>query len=150
MTGTRKCVSLCWILPLLFLPISVNSQTKNVFESTTTFRCKFTSGIASNWDSGKLSQDKDRMRSDIVISEINRKEKSAVIIGNVGKGTVSVIIGIGVVHFTEVTPTGNVTVLSVFDKELSQFHYPAVWSRHQALLLLPFVTQFFGECKSMD
>ena len=134
----------------LFLPISVYSQTKNVFEITTTFRCKFPIGIASDWDSGKLKQEKDKMRNDIVISEINRKAKSAVIIGNLAKGTVPIITGIGLIHFIMTTLEGNLTVLTIFDKQLSQRHYPAVSSRHQVLFLHPFVTHFLGVCKSMD
>lgn len=148
MTGTRKCVSLCWLLLFLILPISIYSQTKNVFESTTTFRCKFPDGIQSDWDSGKLSQEKSTM-DDFIISEINRKRKSAVFIGNAGKSPVPAVIGIGVIHFIEITATGNMIVLSIFDKQLSYLHYPAVWSRHM-MIGSPIVSQFYGDCKSMD
>ena len=136
---------------LLCLPISVYSQTKNVFESTTTFRCKFSNGIAANWDSGELSQEKTRMKDDVVVSEINRKQKSAVIIGNVGKSPVFEIIGIGAINFIEVTPTSNLIVLTIFDKQLSQLRFAAVWSRHIKIMGGgPIVSQYYGDCRSID
>ena len=151
MPDIKISIALCWILPFLLLPYSIYSQTKNAFETATTFRCEFPDGITSNWDNGKLSLNKARMRSNVVfISKINKQVHSAVMTGNIGKGPVSLVIGNKVIHFTEVTPTGDFTVMTLFNKPLSHFDFPAVWSRHVMKLGGPVVSQYYGICRRMD
>jgi len=140
-------VSLCCFFLFPFSHL-ILSQTKSDFDKIETFRCSFPQGISTEWKGGKVVQKPTSYKKDLIFTEINRKTKIAFLIGNLGKSRLHIILGVDVIHFLELTGSGNLITLSVFRKKLLNGKYPAVYSRHVDLYG-PIISQFYGECINM-
>lgn len=123
----------------------------NAFSQTQSFRCNFSDGFSTNWDSGKPSSVRDGRMSEMVFDQLDTKKGSGRMIGNAGAETVQVLKGDGSLHIAERTPTGNMNFTTIFyanPKNTNEF--PVVHSRHINLLNAPLTSQFVGLCKKLN
>ncbi len=78
-------------------------------------RCHFTNGIVTDFKTGVPSTSSSTM-SDLVFDNIDVYKKTARLIGNIGAETITVTKGHDddSVHLTEVTPSRNMNITTIF------------------------------------
>lgn len=123
----------------------------NVFGQSQSFRCNFSDGTSTNWDSGKPSTKRDGSMSEIVYDQIDVKKGTGRMIGNSGSENVQVLRGDGSTHIVERTQSGNMNITTIFNptQKYSDL-YPVVHSRHINLMSGPFPSQYVGLCKKLN
>ena len=135
-----------WTIPLVFgLLISTE-----VFSQTQSFRCNFSDGLITNWESGKQTSKREEKMTELVFDQIDVKKGSGRMIGNSGSENVQVLSGDGSIHIVERTPSGNMTITTIFNtpqKNPNQF--PVVHSRHMNLNG-PLPSQYVGLCNKLN
>lgn len=105
-------------------------------------KCDFDSGVFHAWG------EKTQINSDhfsLIYNSINVKSRTARLIGNIGASDIAVVESVGHLTFLEVTPSGNVTVTTVYTSG-KKLPYPAVHSRHVGLQREPWGSQMYGSC----
>lgn len=109
--------------------------------------CQFTPRHTANLDpSYRATSSSERLS--FTFAAINRTALTAQMVGNAGAANVHLVEGRGVLHFLELTDTGNLTTTSVFESEAKPgAPIPAVHSRHMTLFgNMPIVSQYTGSC----
>lgn len=123
-----------------------------VFSQTLSFRCNFTDGQITNFDSGAPSTKHEGKFAELVFDQIDTTKKTARLIGNVGVAQVQVIEGSQLIHLVEITGTGNLNLTSIFftDKSKLSGAYPVVHSRHlKTSSSSPLPSQYIGLCREL-
>lgn len=104
-------------------------------------RSDFIDRAVKTWDDDRLETGKESFS--LVYDSIDTNSGSARLIGNAGAVGVQVIQTAEGLHFFEVTPSGNVSVTTVFSAK----GVPAAHSRHTNLPGGPVVSQHHGHCR---
>lgn len=123
-----------------------------VFSQTLSFRCNFTDGQITNFDSGAPSTKHGSKFPELVFDQIDTTKRTARLIGNIGAAQVQVIDGNEVIHLAEITSSGNLNLTSIFftDKSKQTGTYPVVHSRHlKTSFSSPLPSQYIGLCKEL-
>lgn len=121
------------------------------FKNLKTFRCDFTEseGRRTTADGVTTAATRETF-NDLVVDNIDYRNRSARFIGSAGSETVLVFDGEMTVSFLEQTMTGNVNILSIFKRTGSVDRYRAVYSRHSALTTGDLtVSQSYGMCRGL-
>jgi hypothetical protein len=124
----------------------------NVFAQTLSFRCNFTDGQITNFDSGAPSTKHESKFAELVFDQIDTAKKTARLIGNVGVAQVQVIEGNQLIHLVEITNAGNLNLTSIFftDKSKLSGAFPVVHSRHlKTSPSSPLPSQYIGLCREL-
>jgi len=98
------------------------------------FRCTFSDGITSTFESGVVSPKRGQQINDLVFDQINVVNGTGRVIGNAGAEDVRVFQGYNSIHIIEYTRVGNLIVTTIYlqvDKDRAAL--PAVHSRHNYL-----------------
>ena len=134
------------------IPVSLGLIiSTNVFGQSQSFRCNFSDGLSTNWDSGKPSSVKDGRMSEMIFDQVDVKKGTGRMIGNSGSETVQVLKGDGSTHIVERTPSGNMNTTTIFNStQKNSDLYPVVHSRHINLMGGPFPSQYVGLCKKLN
>ena len=131
------------LLLLLFLIPNV------VMADSLSFNCKFSDGISTNFDSGSPKSKDGGNFPDTIYDQINPKEGTGRLIGNVGAVDVMVLQGYQSVNIVEITPVGNMTFTTIFNGLPNKDGlFPVVHSRHLNMMGA-FVSQYVGLCRSL-
>lgn len=113
------------------------------------FNCKFSDGVATNFDKGSPESGDGGNFTDIIYDQINPKEGIGRIIGNAGAEDVMVFQGFQSVNIIEYTPVGNMTLTTIFNELPNKDGlFPVVHSRHPNMMGA-FVSQFVGLCSTL-
>jgi hypothetical protein len=139
------------ILGLLLSTLGL-TLTTNVFGQTQSFRCNFSDGFVSNWESGKTTSKRDGRMSELIFDQVDLKKGSGRMIGNSGSENVQVLTGdTNSIHIVERTPSGNMNITTIFTpSQKNPNEFPVVHSRHINLMGGPLVSQFVGLCKKLN
>ena len=136
----------------ILIPVSLGLIiSTNVFGQSQSFRCNFSDGISTNWDSGKPSTKRVSDMSELIFDQVDVKKGTGRMIGNSGSETVQVLRGDGSFHIVERTPSGNMNTTTIFNptQKYSDL-YPVVHSRNMNLMSGPFPSQYVGLCKKLN
>jgi hypothetical protein len=123
-----------------------------VVSQTLSFRCNFTDGQITNFDSGAPSTKHESKFTELVFDQIDITKKTARLIGNVGVAQVQVIEGTQLIHLVEITNSGNLNLTSIFftDKSKLSGAFPVVHSRHlKTSPSSPLPSQYIGLCREL-
>ena len=123
-----------------------------VFSQTLSFRCNFTDGQITNFDSGAPSTKHESKFAELVFDQIDTTKKTARLIGNVGVAQVQVVEGNQVIHLVEITSSSNLNLTSIFftDKSKQSGAFPVVHSRHlKTSPSSPLPSQYIGLCREL-
>ena len=123
-----------------------------VFSQTLSFRCNFTDGQITNFDSGAPSTKHESKFSELVFDQIDTTKKTARLIGNVGVAQVQVVEGNQVIHLVEITSSSNLNLTSIFFTDKSKLNgaFPVVHSRHlKTSFSSPLPSQYVGLCREL-
>lgn len=123
-----------------------------VFSQTLSFRCNFTDGQITNFDSGAPSTKHESKFAELVFDQIDTNKKTARLIGNVGVAQVQVVEGNQVIHLVEITSSGNLNITSIFFTDRSKLNgaFPVVHSRHlKTSFSSPLPSQYVGLCREL-
>ena len=130
------------LLLLLLIPNLVMAESFS-------FNCKFSDGVATNFDKGSPESGDGGNFTDIIYDQINPKEGTGRIIGNAGAEDVMVFRGFQSVNIIEYTPVGNMTLTTIFNELPNKDgFFPVVHSRHPNMMGA-FVSQFVGLCSTL-
>jgi len=115
----------------------------------TGFSCSFAAGTAHAYDKGQFVAEKPAPLS-FSIGAIDGAAQSAEVRTERGTGSLRLVQAVNATHFLEVVTEGYLNVTTVYDKDEATGKYPAVHSRHLAILGQPVVTQYQGFCEAKD
>ena len=115
-------------------------------EEPRAFVCKFTSGVAHVYESGKFSSEQASPLT-FGIGAIDSRGQTADLLTERGTGHLRVVQAVNAMHFLEVVTEGFLHITTVYDKD-DNGAYPAVHSRHFGMLGQPIVTQYQGFCQA--
>jgi hypothetical protein len=134
-------------IALLFI---LNAQMAGASELLS-FRCKFTDGQSTTFDTGSPNSKKD-IFPELIFDSIDTKKMGARLIGNAGAVDISVITGQDSLHLIEKTMTGNLSIATIFVHAsfVKNNSYPIVLSRHMAFSSMPLTSQYRGICKKLN
>jgi hypothetical protein len=135
----------------ILVPISLGLLlSTNVLSQTKSFRCNFTDGLITNWDSGKPSSKRNGNFPELVFDQLDMNKGTGRLIGNAGAENVQVFNGDGSIHVIERTKSGNMNITTIFTPLQNNPNvYPVVHSRHLNISG-PLVSQFVGICKNLN
>ena len=130
------------LLALLIIPNIVMADSLS-------FNCKFSDGIATNFDKGSPESKDGGNFTDLIYDQINPKEGTGRFIGNAGAVDVMVLQGNQSVNIVEITPVGNMTFTTIFNGLPNKDGlFPVAHSRHPNMRGA-FVSQYVGLCSSL-
>jgi len=115
----------------------------------TSYSCSFAAGTAHAYDKGQFVAEKPAPLS-FSIGAIDGAAQSAEVRTERGTGTLRLVQAVNATHFLEVVTEGYLNVTTVYDKDEATGKYPAVHSRHLAILGQPVVTQYQGFCEAKN
>jgi hypothetical protein len=145
------------MLTILLLPLLLSAtgalQAPIPFSDLRTFRCEFSDSEGRRTQEGKTREIKgDKFSEPLIIDNINRKARSARLIGNAGGSDLAILAETKLaITFAEYTDVGGVSILTIF-KHAAGFdvHHRAVFSRH-LVFTVPEGTlslgQYYGTCR---
>ena len=116
---TAVTIAITAVLSVGLVSAQTGSQRKQPalydFDTVKTFRCDFTEseGRRTTAD-GVTSPAKRETFNDLVVDNIDYRDRTARFIGNAGSDSVQVLDGKLIVSFLELSYTGNPNVLSIF------------------------------------
>jgi hypothetical protein len=136
----------------VLIPVSLGLIiSTNVFGQSQSFRCNFTDGLVTNWESGKTTSKRDGKMTEIVFDQLDTKKGTGRMIGNSGSENVQVLNGDGSIHIVERTLSGNMNITTIFTpSQKNPMEHPVVHSRHLNFFGGPLVSQFVGFCKKLN
>ena len=123
-----------------------------VFSQSLSFRCNFTDGQITNFDTGAPTTKHESKFTEVVYDQIDTVKKSARLIGNVGVAEVQVVEGSQLLHLVEIKSSGNLNLTTIFFKDKSKLSgtYPVVHSRHlKTSASGPLPSQYIGLCREL-
>lgn len=109
--------------------------------------CSFTSGESRTYEDGRF-QTKPSSPLGFTIEAIDVDGQTAALKASpdAKPGKLSVVRAINAIHFLEVVNEGFLNITTVYDKEPATGKYPAVHSRHGAVIGAPVFGQYTGFC----
>jgi hypothetical protein len=110
------------------------------------YDCEFTTGRTHVYDNGNFSNE-PAARLSFGISAIDIPAQTAELKTPAGVGVLRVVLAVNATHFIEVATEGALNITTVYDKDDAKDAFPAVHSRHFALVGQPVVTQYQGFCR---
>ena len=134
------CLALLGLLALSAGPASAAEEPK-------AFACSFTSGISNSYDKGRYVSEKASPFA-FGIAGIDAAAQTAEIKTERGSGPLRVVQAVNAMHFLEAANEGFINLTTIYDKDEAKGAYPAVHSRHFAILGQPVVTQYQGFCEA--
>jgi hypothetical protein len=111
--------------------------------------CKFGMGITHVYEKGAFMSERAAPLA-FGIASIDTAAQTADLKTDSGTGTLRLVQAVNAMHFLEVAIEGALYITTVFDKDDATGTYPAVHSRHFALLGQPIVTHYQGFCQESD
>ena len=142
----------CSFVPTLLVAILIAATAFPVGRKLTdagSLRCKFPWSVSAVWEETarpKVDISDGTKPLDFILDSVDREEKTARIIGNVGTADAVVIPVQFGVHILETTPIGGLNTLSIDNKPTSPGVFRAVYFRHSPLNM-KIVSQHYGTCK---
>jgi hypothetical protein len=118
-------------------------------DNPSAYDCEFTSGSTHVYDKGRFGSE-PAARLKFGISTINAPQQTAELKTSSGTGVLRLVLAVNATHFIEVATEGALNITTVYDKDDAKDAFPAVHSRHFALLGQPVVTQYQGFCRGKD
>ena len=115
----------------------------------TAFVCNFSVGTAHAYDKGQFTAEHAAPLS-FGISAVNGAAQSADLRTERGTATLRLVQAVNATHFIEVATEGYLNITTIYDKDETSGKYPAVHSRHLAILGQPVVAQYQGLCEAKD
>ena len=135
------CLALLGLLALPAGPAAAAEEPK-------AFACSFTSGISNSYDKGRYVSEKASPFA-FGIAGIDAAAQTAEIRTERGSGPLRVVQAVNAMHFLEAANEGFLNLTTIYDKdEAKGGAYPAVHSRHFAIVGQPIVTQYQGFCEA--
>jgi len=116
-------------------------------EGQSAFDCSFGAGTARVYDNKDFKQEPAKSLS-FGITGIDTKAQLAQMKTAGGSGTLRLVLAVNATHFLEVATEGALNITTIYEKDDAKGAYPAVHSRHFALLGQPIVTQYQGFCQA--
>lgn len=110
------------------------------------YSCSFTEGTSFSYGKGKFVPEAVSTLA-FSIGDINEKAQTATLDTGRGTSVLKLAQAVNATHFLEVANEGYLNVTTVYEKDDATGLYPAVHSRHLALLGQPIVTQYHGFCR---
>ena len=112
------------------------------------FACSFTVGVTHAYDKGQLRPRRPR-RWPSASQASTRRRRPPICKMAGGTGPLRVVQAVNATHFLEVATEGFLNITTIYDKdEAKGGAYPAVHSRHFAIVGQPIVTQYQGFCEA--
>lgn len=118
-------------------------------DTPASFECVFNTGSTHVYEKGRFSNEKVA-RLTFGISAINAPAQTAELKTPSGTGVLRLVLAVNATHFIEVATEGALNITTVYDKDDAKGAFPAVHSRHFALVGQPIVTQYQGFCQGKD
>jgi hypothetical protein len=112
----------------------------------TSFACRFANGVTHVYEKGRFTPENAAPLA-FGIASINAATQTADLKTEGGTGTLRLVQAVNATHFLEVAIEGALYITTVFDKDDAKGAYPAVHSRHFALLGQPIVSHYHGFCE---
>ena len=137
----RLAVQLALLLPLLTAPVA------QAAEEPKAFTCTFTTGVTHSYDKGQSVAEKTSPLT-FGIAGVDAGAQTAELKMERGSGSLRVVQAVNATHFLEVAGEGFIYITTIYDKDEGKDAYPAVHSRHFAILGQPVVTQYQGFCEA--
>src|SRR5262245_59052996 len=135
----RPTVAL-WLLALLLGPAAADEPKA--------FACNFTAGVTHAYDKGQFTAEKASPLA-FGIAAIDHAAQTADLRMEGGTGALRVVQAVHATHLLEVATEGFLNITTIYDKdEAKGGDYPAVHSRHFAIVGHPIVTQYQGFCRA--
>jgi hypothetical protein len=116
-------------------------------EDQTAFDCTFGMGTTRIYDNKQFTQQPAKPLS-FAITGIDAKSQSAEMKTAGGSGALRLVLAVNATHFLEVATEGALNITTIYEKDDAKGDFPAVHSRHFALLGQPIVTQYQGFCQA--
>jgi hypothetical protein len=133
-------------LVLFYLSISVFDASA---QSIIRLRCKFGTGVATNFDNGtpSITTTNSRDMPDLEFL-LNFRTRKVIMGGNQSFEEESFIIGLNSVHILEGTSSGNLTLTTIFGlkSDSDQKKFFVTHSRHMNLSSGPYPSHYSGIC----
>ncbi|MFZ5931717.1 MAG: hypothetical protein ACOY15_10945 [Pseudomonadota bacterium] len=132
---------------------SFNAAAATDFLAIKTLRCKFDETFFTSTYGEKGGQVKTEKNSDImeiVFDSINRTSGKARLIGNAGAEDVTISGTNGVLHIVEITPSGNMNLVTVYNHPMPNDGLFAINSRHVGNAQFPMVSHMIGNCTPLQ
>jgi hypothetical protein len=114
-------------------------------EEPKSLACQFTSGVTHVYEKGQFTSEKAAPLA-FGIASIDARAQTADLKTERGTGSLRLVQAVNALHFLEVAIEGALYITTVYEKD-DGGAYPAVHSRHFALLGQPIVTQYQGYCQ---
>jgi hypothetical protein len=118
--------------------------------SVRSLKCEFPFLAVNEWEQDQPTPKLKKQDFAFHIDGIDLSQGKARIIGNAGLEDLVTIVGNGVLHFVERTPSGNLNVTSVFATRLKAHKFKAVHSRHVFIAGGPLPSQAYGYCQTWE
>lgn len=118
-----------------------------LFDSAKTFRCEFPQGAVQSWQDGvAITASEISIIPEIIYDNLDRKQASGRIIGNVASGDITVMPAAQALHLVELTGNGNLNITSIFPAQASDGRFLAAHSRHTGHAQAPVAGHYTGSC----
>ncbi|WP_333795398.1 hypothetical protein [Hyphomicrobium sp.] len=116
-------------------------------EGPKALRCSFADGASQSFESG-VFHSKASTPLSFDIDDIDLEQQTATLKAapDAKPGKLSVVRAINANHYLEVVNEGFLNLTTVYDKDATTGRYPAVHSRHGAVLGSPMFGQYTGFC----
>jgi hypothetical protein len=115
----------------------------------TAFLCNFSAGTAHAYDKGEFALEQAAPLT-FGISAVNAAAQSADLSTGRGTAALRLVRAVNATHFLEVVTEGYLNITTVYDRDEASGKYPAVHSRHLAILGQPVVAQYQGFCEAKE
>lgn len=129
---------------LLVLALTVASGA--AAEEPRSLSCTFERGVTHVFDKGRFAAEAAGSLA-FGITSIDTAGQTADLKMESGIGSLRLVQAVNAMHFLEVAIEGALYITTVFEKDDTSGTYPAVHSRHFALLGQPIVTHYQGFCR---
>ena len=141
-----------WTLGSVLIPSVALAQVAlgPPLDSTRSWRCEFPTIASNDWLGIAPSPRIDTQQFFFHIDNVDVAGGSARMIGDVGSDDLGVLRGAGVLHFVEVTPSGNFHVTTIFAASAGAGQLKATHSRHVLILGDPLPSQAYGHCRPWE
>ncbi len=113
------------------------------------YACSFSIGSAHAYDKGQFAAEPVAPLS-FGITAVNATAQSADLRTDRGTAALRLVQAVNATHFLEVATEGYLNITTIYDKDETSGKYPAVHSRHLAILGQPVVAQYQGFCEAKD
>lgn len=140
-----------WCIGLLVLAPSsgLAAQQPPPLFAARTLRCMFTVTATADMDKDTPVARVTPSTFELIFDQVDLKNGSARLIGNIGASDVMVIRGDNGLTFVEGTQSGVIQVTAVYTGALADGRFKAVASRHTGAFGMPIPSQAYGACRGL-